>query len=271
METVTISIHEATDLCSKVFIKAGASKHNADITARALVRAEVDGQKGHGLSRVPSYAAQVKSGKVNGSAEPTIIKVRPGLFRVDAGFGFAYPAIELTLPELGRRVATQGIAAAAIFRSHHFGVAGHPCEDLARRGMVAFIYGNTPKAIAPFGSTRKVLGTNPVAFAAPHKDDPLVIDFALSVAARGKIMAARQAGSDLPEGWALGPDGRPTTDPETALKGSMVPIGGVKGAALALMIEVMSACLAGAALGGSKTWLRSTRALMGHVFPGLDG
>ncbi len=249
METITISIQEATDLCSRVLSKAGASKQNAEVTARALVRAEADGQKGHGLSRVPSYAAQVSSGKVHGSAEPTITHVRPGLFRVDAGFGFAYPALEMALPELERRVKTEGIAAAAIFRSHHFGVAGHPCEDLAKKGMVAIIYGNTPKAIAPFGSTRKVLGTNPVAFAAPCKDDPLVIDFALSVVARGKIMAARQAGSEIPEGWALGPDGLPTTDPETALQGSMVPIGGVKGAALALMIEVMSACLAGAALG----------------------
>ncbi len=240
---------DAKDLCSRVFIRAGASKRNAEITARALVRAEADGQRGHGLSRVPSYTAQLRSGKVNGLAEPNIIDVRPGLFRVDAGFGFAYPALEMALPELGRRVETQGIGAAAIFRSHHFGVAGQPCEDLAAKGMVAFIYGNTPKAIAPFGATQKVLGTNPVAFAAPGKNEPLVIDFALSVVARGKIMAARQAGSKIPEGWALGPDGEPTTDPETALQGSMVPIGGVKGAALALMIEVMSACLAGAALG----------------------
>lgn len=231
------------------FMSAGAAEHNAGITARALVRAEADGQKGHGLSRVPSYAAQVESGKVNGSAQPAIENVRPGLFRVDAGYGFAYPALELALPELERRVKSQGIAAAAIYRSHHFGVAGHPCEDLARKGMVALIYGNTPKAIAPFGANQKVLGTNPVAFAAPQKGEPLVIDFALSVVARGKIMAARQAGSQIPQGWALGPDGEPTTDPETALQGSMVPIGGVKGAALALMIEVMSACLAGAALG----------------------
>ena len=249
MEKITISIQEAIELCIRAFISAGASKRNAEITARALVRAEADGQKGHGLSRVPSYAAQVESGKVNGSAQPTIEDVRPGLFRVNAGYGFAYPALELALPELMRRVERQGLAAAAIYRSHHFGVAGHPCEELARKGMVAFIYGNTPKAIAPSGANQKVLGTNPVAFAAPQKGEPLVIDFALSMVARGKIMAARQAGSQIPQGWALGPDGEPTTDPATALQGSMVPIGGVKGAALALMIEVMSACLAGAALG----------------------
>ncbi len=249
METVRISIEEAIDLCSRAFIAAGASRENAGITARALVRAEVDGQKGHGLSRVPSYAAQVKSGKVNGKAKPEIIDIKPGLFRVNAGFGFAYPALGLALPELERRVGTIGVAAAAIYRSNHFGVAGHPCEDLASKGLIAFIYGNTPKAIAPFGSKEKVLGTNPVAFAAPFENEPLVIDFALSVVARGKIMAAKQAGKPIPEGWALAPDGTPTSDPDTALAGSMLPIGGVKGAALALLIEIMSACLAGAALG----------------------
>lgn len=255
MTAITISTDEAMTLCTEAFLRAGAVTHNGEITARALVRAETDGQKGHGLSRVPSYTAQVRSGKINGSATPVLEDVKPGLFRVDAGFGFAYPAIELALAELAGRAQKVGIAAAAIYHSHHFGVAGHPCEDLARQGMVAFVYGNTPKAIAPYGTSEKVLGTNPVAFAAPCNDDPLVIDFALSVVARGKIMASKQAGTSIPEGWALGPDGTPTTDPEIALAGSMVPIGGVKGAALALLIEVMSACLAGSALGTEATSL----------------
>jgi (2R)-3-sulfolactate dehydrogenase (NADP+) len=249
MSTITISIDEAVELCCTALRKSGTSEDNARITAQALVRAESDGQKGHGLARVPSYAAQARSGKVQGRAKPEIIGVKPGLFRVDAGFGFAYPAIDLVLSELPSRVRKLGIAAAAIYHSHHFGVAGHPCEDLARQGFVAFIYGNTPKAIAPFGARVKVLGTNPVAFAAPFENDPLVIDFAMSVVARGKIMAAQKAGTQIPEGWALAPDGTPTSDPDTALAGSMVPIGGAKGAALALMIEIMSACLVGAALG----------------------
>ncbi len=249
MSTITISIDEAVELCGTALRKSGTSEDNARITAQALVRAESDGQKGHGFARVPSYAAQARSGKVRGGAKPEIIDVKPGLFRVDAGFGFAYPAINLALSELAPRVRKLGIAAAAIYQSHHFGVAGHPCEDLARQGFVAFIYGNTPKAMAPFGASQKVLGTNPIAFAAPFEQDPLVIDFALSVVARGKIMAAQKAGTQIPKGWALSPEGEPTTDPDPALAGSMVPIGGVKGAALALMIEIMSACLAGAALG----------------------
>jgi len=249
MSVITITIDQAVECCCAALKNSGTPEDNARITAQALVRAESDGQKGHGFARVPSYAAQVRSGKVRGGAKPEIIDVKPGLFRIDAGFGFAYPAINLALSELAPRVRKFGIAAAAIYQSHHFGVAGHPCEDLARQGFIAFIYGNTPKAMAPFGASQKVLGTNPIAFAAPFEQDPLVIDFALSVVARGKIMAAKQGGTSIPEGWALGLDGTPTCDPETALAGSMVPIGGAKGAALALMIEIMSACLAGAALG----------------------
>jgi (2R)-3-sulfolactate dehydrogenase (NADP+) len=249
MESITISINEAMALCQKALVASGTEEKNAELVAGALVRAETEGQKGHGLSRIPSYSAQVRTGKVNGQAVPVFEDIKPGLFRIDAGFGFAYPAIELALPQLAARAKTIGIAAAAIYHSHHFGVAGHPCEDLAQNGLVAFVYGNTPSALAPAGAKKKVLGTNPIAFGAPQAGDPLIIDFAVSTVARGKIMAAKQAGKNIPEGWALGPDGRPTTDADEALRGSMVPIGGVKGAALALIVEVMSACLAGAALG----------------------
>ena len=249
MEVVNVSIADALSISTNALEKSGALERNAAITAQALVRAEIDGQKGHGLSRVPSYAAQVRSGKVKGRASPVLEKIKPGLLRIDAGFGFAFPAIEMALPEISELAREIGMAAAAIYHSNHFGVAGHPCEDLARQGFVALIYGNTPAAMAPYGAKEKAIGTNPIAFAAPLDDDPIVIDFALSSVARGKIMAAKQAKKSIPKGWALGPDGEPTTDAETALQGSVIPIGGAKGAALALMVEIMSGCLAGAALG----------------------
>ena len=170
MSTITISVDDAFERCCAALIGSGTSEDNARITADALVRAECDGQKGHGLARIPSYAAQARSGKVRGEATPELIDVKQGLFRVNAGYGFAYPAIDLALSELPRRVQKLGIGAAAIYQSHHFGVAGHPCEDLARQGFIAFVYGNTPKAIAPFGAREKVLGTNPVAFAAPVRN-----------------------------------------------------------------------------------------------------
>lgn len=254
-----LSVSAAKDLVHTALVASDVSDSNARSVARALIAAEMDGQSGHGLSRVPSYAAQARVGKVAGHAMPRMEDVKPGVFRVDGGHGYAFPAFDLALPEILERSKTQGVAAAAIYRSHHFGVAGHHCEWLAERGCVAFVYGNSPKALALWGGRDAVLGTNPIAFAAPAPQAPLVIDMAVSTVARGKVLAAREKGeTSIPPDWALGPDGAPTTDPIAALAGTMQPMGGAKGAALALMVEVMSACLAGAALGAEASSLFDT-------------
>lgn len=248
--TVTLSLAEAERIVGAALIANRTSQCNATSTARALVHAEVDGQAGHGLSRVPSYAAQARVGKVDGHAQPRAEEVGPAALRVDGALGFAYPAIDLAsgrLPELARRNA---IAIAALHRSHHFGQAGAHAERLAREGVLAIAMCNSPRAMAFWGGSRPMLGTNPIAFACPMSGrDPLVIDLALSTVARGKIMAAQRAGTRIPEGWALDNRGQPTTDPAAALEGSMLPIGGAKGAALALMVEILSAALTGSHFG----------------------
>jgi (2R)-3-sulfolactate dehydrogenase (NADP+) len=257
-EPIILSIDAARRLAAAALEASGTALESADCVARALVRAEADGQRGHGLSRVPFYAAQARAGKVNGAAVPDLSDLRPGLFRVDAGHGFAFPAIARAIPELATRAKSQGIAACAIRHSHHFGVAGHHCEDLAALGVVAFVYGNAPKSLAPWGTKTPLLGTNPIAFAAPMTPAPLVIDLAVTTVAKGKIMAAARTGAPIPEGWALDAEGRPTTDSVAAMSGTMAPMGGAKGAALALMVEVMSACLVGSALGVEASSLFDT-------------
>lgn len=249
-DVVRLSLDEAHALARAALLASNTAPAVADCVAGALVGSEADGQPGHGLSRVPSYCAQARSGKVDGHAEPACERVAPAVLRVDARFGFAYPAFDLVhqaLPGLAREA---GIALAAIRRSHHFGQAGTQCERLAAHGLVAFVFGNAPKAIAPWGGRRPLFGTNPIAFAAPCGADraPLVIDLAVSKVARGRIMAAQKAGRAIPEGWALDPEGQPTTDPEAGMAGTMIPIGEAKGAALAMMVEVMSAALVGASL-----------------------
>lgn len=249
-ESVTLTVADARDLVVRALVAQRTSARNAASVAGALVAAEIDGQRGHGLVRVPTYSAQAASGKVDGFAEPTLAEVGPTLVRIDAAHGFAYPALDLAQGALAPIVEQYGMGLAAINRSHHFGQAGAHCERLADRGFAAFVFGNTPGAIAPWGGQRPLYGTNPVAFAAPRaKAPPLVVDLAISIGARGRILAARQAGEEVPEGWALDADGEPTRDPEAALAGSMLPIGGPKGAAIALMIEVMAAAVAGANLG----------------------
>jgi (2R)-3-sulfolactate dehydrogenase (NADP+) len=243
----TLAVAEAEDLVAMTLARCRTSADNARAVARALVAAEADGLKGHGLSRLPSYAAQAKVGKVDGFAVPEASRPRAGTALVDAKHGFAYPALALAetiLPELAE---TAGIACAGITHSHHCGVAGHPVERLAEAGLVAMLFANTPAAIAPWGGAKAVFGTNPIAFACPLPGaPPVVVDLSLSKVARGNILAARQKGERIPEGWALDASGAPTTDPEAALAGTMLPLGDAKGTALALMVELLAAGLIGA-------------------------
>ncbi|SMO97567.1 Ldh family oxidoreductase [Paracoccus laeviglucosivorans] len=227
--------------------EAGVNEHSAQAVARALVGAEADGLKGHGLSRLPSYLAQVRSGKIDPRAVPVVTRTATSILRIDAAHGFAYPALELAVEQLPAIARETGIAAAAIHRSHHCGAAGLVVERLADQGLASLLFANTPGAIAPWGGTTALFGTNPIAFGCPRVNGaPVVIDMSLSKVARGNILAAKQNGTPIPEGWALDAQGQPTTDPVAALAGTMLPLGDAKGTALALMVELLAAGLTGA-------------------------
>lgn len=244
---ITLGADEAHALVVAALTACNTSADNAAAVARALVGAELAGQGGHGLRRVPAYAAQARVGKVDGQAVPQARRTRPGAIAIDAGFGFAYPALELAVAELAAATPGQGIAIAGIRRSHHAGVAGLTVEALAEAGLVGLMLANAPAAMAPWGGRRPLFGTDPVAFACPAGGDgPVVVDVSLSRVARGKIMAARQKGEPIPEGWALDAEGRPTTDAAAAMAGTMIPLGEAKGTALAMMVELLAAGLTGA-------------------------
>jgi (2R)-3-sulfolactate dehydrogenase (NADP+) len=250
MTQTTIPAADLEDLIARAMEACNTSAANARSVASALAQAEIDGQKGHGLSRVLSYGAQAKSGKVDGHAVPEARQTRPSSLVVDARHGFAFPAFDLAIARLPEMTTANGIAAAGFTRSHHFGVAGRHVERLAEAGLVALAFGNTPKAMAPWGGTQPLFGTSPIAFAAPHRGHPpIVVDMALSQVARGKILTAAQKGEAIPAGWAVDENGQPTTNAAAALKGALQPIGGAKGAALALMVEVLAVALTGARFG----------------------
>ena len=239
---------EAVTYIANALRRENISYQNAQSVSKALVSAEIDGQKGHGFSRVASYALQARSGKVAGQAVPQASHSGTSMLRIDAANGFAFPAIDLAIERLVTLCAKTGVAAAGITRSHHCGQLGAHVERLAQAGCVAMMFANSPKAMAPWGGNAALFGTNPIAFASPRQDGtpPLVIDMSLSKVARGKVMSAAKAGEDIPEGWALSAEGKPTKDPRAALAGSMVPAADAKGAALALMVEILSATLTGA-------------------------
>lgn len=250
IKTVQISEKEAWDLAFNALVNNKTSESNAKEVADALISAEFDGQSGHGLSRIPSYVEQLTSGKVNGNEAPLMLSSNGSVIRIDANNGFAYPAISLALKEISSTCKKFGIAAASISRSHHFGQAGRHVEILAENGLIGLMFGNTPKAIPPWGGTKALFGTNPIAFSTPRDHEPpLVIDMSLSKVARGKVMVANQQNEKIPEGWAIDSDGKPTTDPKKALAGAMLPIGDAKGSALALMVEILAAGLTGSNFG----------------------
>lgn len=242
-----LTVEELRKLGEDVFRKAGVPDATTRCVVDALVKAELDGMPSHGFSRIPFYVDQALSGKVKADATPVVTRPTPACVMVDAGFGFAFPAVEQGLSVAMEQAQEMGIAFFGVHNSHHCGVLGLYAEEAARKGFMALIFSNTPAAMAPWNGCRASFGTNPIAFGCPREGkDPIVVDMSLSKVARGKIMNARQQGKAIPEGWALDAQGKPTTDPEAAMKGTMIPVGDAKGAALAMIVEILAAALPGA-------------------------
>jgi (2R)-3-sulfolactate dehydrogenase (NADP+) len=244
------SITHLTTLVTDALLRAGASGEMAATTAQALVAAEAQGLASHGLSRVPQYCGHLRRGRVNGDAKPRVQQTKPAALLVDANEGLAFPACALAVREAIRSARECGAAFACVTRSHHFGAAAYHLEAVAAAGMVGLAFGNSPAGMPAWGGKRALFGTNPIAAVFPRRDaPPLVIDLSLSEAARGKLMVAARKGESIPLGWALDKDGNPTTDPKAGLEGMMMPAGGVKGAMLALVVELLCCALTGASFG----------------------
>ena len=243
---MNISFQEMVDLASHGLISSGISKRAAVQTAQFLALAECDGIASHGLARVAQYVSHAKNNRIALKAEPQLLKRNQAVALIDAGDGLAFPALRYATDlsvELAHRF---GIGLVAITNSHHFGVAGHFTEASARAGYISIMFGNTPAAMPMVGGKKAIFGTNPIAASFPvHSKDPLVIDMSLSAVARGKILVAAKKGESIPQGWALDASGQPTTDAQVALQGLMVPLGGDKGALLALVVELLVVGLTG--------------------------
>ena len=254
--------------------RSGASPDMAACTARALVAAEMEGLASHGISRVPQYCGHLKNGRATGSAVPVVARDAKAACLVDARQGLAFEGCALAVREAIRRAREFGVSFVAVTNSNHFGVAAYHVEPIAEAGFVGIAFGNSPAAMPAWGGKRALFGTNPVAATFPRRAaPPLVIDLSLSEVARSKIMVAAREGKTIPAGWALDKNGSPTTDPRAALEGSMLPAGGVKGAMLALTVELVVCALSGAAFGFESDSFfseegRPTR--IGQAFLALD-
>ncbi|QGY32873.1 Ldh family oxidoreductase [Pantoea cypripedii] len=249
MSHETLALTELEAIARRALCQSGVDLPAAEATCAALMAAERAGIASHGFARLPYYLDQLDSGKLNPRAVPTLTQ-RGAVVNVNADSGLAFPAVQRGL-DRGMVLAQEfGVVAVAIGDSHHFGMAGYYAEQAARQGLVCIALSNGPAAMAPWGGNVPLYGTTPIAFASPRaSDEPLVIDLSLSEVARGKIMLASQKKEAIPSGWAIDRDGNPTCDADAALAGSMAPAGGAKGAALALMVELLTAGLTGSHYG----------------------
>ena len=245
-EQTTLTLTDVETLANEIFLAHGVAAAQAKAIATIVTAAERDGCKSHGLFRVPGYIKSVRSGKVNKDAEPVLEELAPGVLRIDAKHGFAPLALERGRQPLVEKTRTQGIAALAINNCYHFAALWPEVEALAEQGLVALACTNAMSYVAPAGGSKPLYGTNPLAFAWPRPNGhPLVFDQASSASARGEIMLAQRDGHAIPEGWAIDADGNPTTDPASALAGAQLTFGGYKGAAIALMVELLAGALIG--------------------------
>lgn len=258
MTGVTVSRVEAEALAEVALVVHGASPANARPTARAMCLAQAEGNPVCGLFYLPHFCAQLAAGKIDGKAVP-VVRAGGAVVQVDAATGFAHPAYDAGLPELLRAAAEQGLAAMSIGNSGNALALGHFVRPLAERGLVGLAMSNAPASVAPPGAVKRLFGTNPLAWAAPREGGPpIVVDQSLSAVTKTEVMMRAAAGRALEPGWAQDADGQPTLDAAAALAGSLLPAGGQKGANMALLVEVLSAALAGAHLSPEASSLGDT-------------
>lgn len=245
--TTTITVAELGEMIERILLRAGLIPQQAGPVARVILAGERDGAKSHGIYRIEGVLHTLKAGKVRGDARPRIVsQPDEAILRVDADFGFSSPAFELGLPHLAARAQSAGIAAMVVNDCTHFSALWPEVEAVTEHGLAAMVMCPSYATVAPAGGSAPLLGTNPFAFGWPRPGRmPYVFDFATSIAARGEIELHRRAGTALPEGWALDHEGHPTTDPEAALAGAMLPFGGHKGSAISTMIELLAGVMIG--------------------------
>lgn len=243
-DAIRMTLDEVHTLAFEACRANGCSEAQARAIADTITAAERDGAKSHGLWRIPFYVKAIRGSGAVADAEPVVTELAPAVVEVDGGYGFAPLALQMAAQPLAERARSQGIAALAVRHVFHIAALWPEVERLAEQGLVAFAFTGAISYVAPAGGTKPLYGTNPMAFAWPREGQPpVVFDQASSTSARGEIQLHLREGKPIPEGWAVGPDGQPTTDPATALEGAQLPFGGHKGSSIALMVELLAGAL----------------------------
>ncbi|KAF9880726.1 malate/L-lactate dehydrogenase [Colletotrichum karsti] len=250
---IHVSASEARRLVEDILKGNGVSPEDAATVARCLVAADLRGVDTHGMNRIPSYMERIRQGVLAADAKPEMVQVTPAVAQVDAHNGFGFVAAEMGMAAAVESAKVFGIGMASVKHSNHFGMSAWLVQQAIDAGMMSLVFTNSSPALPVWGGKSKLMGVSPIACGAPGKEKPFILDMAPSVAARGKIYKAKRRGEKIPLDWALDAEGRPTDDPAAALGGVMLPMGGPKGSALSIMMDVFSGVLSGSAFAGHVT------------------
>ena len=269
-----VSIESLSKVVVDVLTKVGVSKEDSDIILDTILFANRRGVATHGVGRLPLYVHKIAAGHYNPKNEIVVLKDNAAYALLDAKNGFgqvvAYKATKIAI----EKAKQYGISVVGVRNSNNFGTAGYFGDMVAREGCAAMIFANAAPAIAPTGGNKTIFGTNPLCYAYPGDEthDPILLDMATTIAARGKIRLAAKNGEKIPMDWAIGPDGQPTDDPNVALKGSLLPIGGYKGYGLSMFVDIFAGMLTGAHFAGEVKNLSKMDedSGNGHLFVVID-
>ncbi len=235
--------------CQKLLVAQGLTSDDAEVVSDALVDADLCGVESHGVSRMTIYLKRLETGVVNSKTEIVAEREYPASVAFSACNSMGMVVAKKAMLRAIEKAKENGCCIATVRASNHFGMASYYARIAAENDMLAICGTNAPPNIAPTGSSVSYMGTNPIAFSAPTNGAPIILDMAPSVVAMGKVILAAKLGKTIPEGWALTKEGRPTTDPNEGMKGTVVPIGGPKGYGLSLFMDIFSGVLSGAKFG----------------------
>ncbi len=246
-----ISPDELSRLVSTIFVRAGLPDDDAALVARCLVEADLRGVRSHGTMRVPDYVRWIKAGNINPRPSIRVVSDSGATALVDGDAAMGYVSADVAMRLAIARAKEYGVGAVGLRNGRHSGTMAYWAQLALEHGFIGFATTNAGMNMAPWGGKDKIVGNNPFAIAVPTRAPfPMVLDMATSVAAGGKLDMAILRGESIPLGWALDAAGSPTTDPAAARKGSLLPVGGPKGYAMSIMLDVLAGVLTGARFGG---------------------
>ena len=238
-------------LLKKIFIKHNLNSRHAEISASAILNAEIVGAYGHGLSRLKMYCERIKKKVINPRPKIKIKNISQSISYIDADNSIGFVAADVAIKKAIQNAKKTGIGLVAVKNSGHYGLSGYYAEQAVKKNLVTIIFTNAPPAIAPYGARKSLFGTNPICFGTPTDlKAPFILDTSISMINRGKIRFAAKNNMKLPSGVALDKFGKPTIDADKALKGVQLPIAGFRGSGLAWMVDILSGVLTGSNHGG---------------------